>query len=135
VTSFRAETRHRCTDRSSRFAQITAERPHTLELVAVHPPSKLPLPWVYLDIHLIHDSLGPSEPKTQTASRSVQPFLHRSMGGPFPTIPRSQKASRPHIMHGSLGSPESTTHRGINQVAHLLQRDRATHELLRFAKL
>jgi len=29
-----------------------------------------------LDSHLTHDSLGPSEPTTQTASRSVQPFLH-----------------------------------------------------------
>jgi len=27
--------------------------------------------------HLTRDSLGPSEPTTQTASRSVQPFLHR----------------------------------------------------------
>ena len=28
-----------------------------------------------LDPHLTHDSYGPSEPTTQTASRSVQPFL------------------------------------------------------------
>jgi len=28
-----------------------------------------------LEPHLIHDSLGPSEPITQTASRLVQPFL------------------------------------------------------------
>jgi len=27
--------------------------------------------------HLTHDSFGPSEPTTQTASRSVRPFLHR----------------------------------------------------------
>ena len=26
---------------------------------------------------IYHDSLGPSEPTTQTASQSVQPFLHR----------------------------------------------------------
>jgi len=30
-----------------------------------------------LDRHLIHDSLGPSEPINQTASRSAQPLLHR----------------------------------------------------------
>jgi len=28
--------------------------------------------------HIIHDSLGPSKPTIQTASRSVQPFLHNS---------------------------------------------------------
>jgi len=27
--------------------------------------------------HLTHDSLGPSEPTTKTASRWIQPFLHR----------------------------------------------------------
>jgi len=27
--------------------------------------------------HLTRDSLGPSQSTTQTASRSVQPFLHR----------------------------------------------------------
>ena len=31
-----------------------------------------------MDFHLTHDSLGPSKPTTQTASRSFQPFLHRS---------------------------------------------------------
>jgi len=39
------------------------------------------LPWqgpsALLDPHLTHDSLGPSEPTTQTASRSVESFLHR----------------------------------------------------------
>jgi len=45
-----------------------------------------------LDPHLIHDSLGPSDPINQTASLSVHPFLHRwphsdftyfTMGRPF----------------------------------------------------
>jgi len=44
--------------------------------------------------HPTHDSLGPSEPKTQTASRSVQPFfvqmtvvsLYFTMGRPSPKI-------------------------------------------------
>jgi len=34
-----------------------------------------PFPWGDLDPHLTHDSLGSSEPITQTASRSVQTFL------------------------------------------------------------
>jgi len=34
-------------------------------------------PLAPVDPHLIHDSLGPSESTTQTASRSVLPFLHR----------------------------------------------------------
>jgi len=40
-------------------------------------PLKLPLPTRDLDTYLTHDSLGPFEPTAQTASRSVQPFLHR----------------------------------------------------------
>ena len=32
----------------------------------------------YLDPHLIHGFFSPPEPATQTASRSVQPFLYRS---------------------------------------------------------
>jgi len=40
-------------------------------------PPKLPLPMGDLDPHLTHDSLGPSEPTTQTASWSAQPFSRR----------------------------------------------------------
>jgi len=40
-------------------------------------PPKLPLPMENLDPHLTHDSLGTSEPKTQTASRSVPSVLYR----------------------------------------------------------
>jgi len=39
------------------------------------------LPWqrpsAAMDPHPTHDSYGPSEPTTQTASVSVQPSLHR----------------------------------------------------------
>jgi len=39
-------------------------------------PQNCPFPWT--DLHpLIYDSLGQSEPTTQTASPSVQSFLHR----------------------------------------------------------
>ena len=40
-------------------------------------PPKLSLPMGHLDPHIILDFLVPSKPKTQTASRSVQPFSHR----------------------------------------------------------
>jgi len=42
-------------------------------------PSKLPLPMVDVDPHLIHRSLGPLQSSTQTASRSVQLFLQGSL--------------------------------------------------------
>jgi len=40
-------------------------------------PQNFPFPWGDLIPHLTHDSLGPCEPITQTAPRSVQQFLHR----------------------------------------------------------
>jgi len=43
------------------------------------PPQNCPFPRGDLDTHLIHDSMGPSKPATQTASRSVQPFLQGSL--------------------------------------------------------
>jgi len=46
---------------SAVFAQLTAESPYTLQW-AVLFPSKLPLPIHGSGPHLIHDSLGPSEP-------------------------------------------------------------------------
>jgi len=73
-------------DRFSRFAQMTAE---SLYFTVYRPfprknsqsKAKTWLPWqspsVSLDSHLRRDFLGPSEPTTQTASRSVQPLLHR----------------------------------------------------------
>jgi len=41
------------------------------------PSQNCPFPCGHLDPHLVHDSLGPSEPKTQMVSRSVQPLLNR----------------------------------------------------------
>jgi len=60
---------------SAVFAQLTAERPYTLQWAAHSSPSKLPLPVGYTSPHLIHDSLGPPESATRTASQSVQPSL------------------------------------------------------------
>jgi len=49
-------------------------------------PQNCPFPLGNLDTHLIHGSLGPPESTTQTASRSVQPFLQGS---------RSRQTHRP----------------------------------------
>jgi len=38
-------------------------------------PKNCTCTWGDMEIHLIHDSLGPPESKSQTASRSVQPFF------------------------------------------------------------
>jgi len=43
------------------------------------PPQNCPFPCWDLDSHLIHGSLDPSKSSTQTASRSVQPFLQGSL--------------------------------------------------------
>ena len=70
--------------------------------------------------HLTHDFLGPSKPTTQMPSRSVQPFLHMSPqsvpilynGMPLSPplkIPPSRGGFGPHLIHGSLGPPESST--------------------------
>ena len=44
-----------------------------------------PFPWGDSGRRLIHGSLGPPESTTQTASRSVYPFLHSSWSCPTPT--------------------------------------------------
>ena len=95
------------------------------------PPSKLPLPIGDLDLHLIHGSLVPPESSTQMASRSVQPFSHR---GPqsvpilYSGTPLSPSqlllpmgGSGPHLMHGSFGSPESSTQTASRSVQPFLQ--------------
>jgi len=40
-------------------------------------PQNCPFAWGDLNSHLIHDSLFPCKHTTQTASQSVQPFLHK----------------------------------------------------------
>jgi len=42
-------------------------------------PQNCPLPWGDLDLHLIHGSFGPPESSMQTASRSLQRFLHAEL--------------------------------------------------------
>jgi len=49
----------------NRFAQLTAERPCTLEIAALSP-SKLPIPVKDVDLHLTHGFLGPPKSSTET---------------------------------------------------------------------
>jgi len=60
------------------FAQMTAECPYTLQWVPLSP-SKLPLPMGGSGPPYNTWFLGPPETVTQTASRSVQPFLKSSL--------------------------------------------------------
>jgi len=48
---------------------------NTIQWATLSP--NCPFSWGDLDSHLIHDSLGHSEPTVRTVSRSVQLFLHR----------------------------------------------------------
>jgi len=65
--------------RFSRFFHSSRQR---VPILYIRPPlsaSKLPIRMRHLeDSHLVRGSLGPPESKTQTASRSVQPFLQFS---------------------------------------------------------
>jgi len=56
-------------------AQPLAESPYTLQRATLSP--KIAASQGGSGPNLTHDSLGPSEPTNQTASVSVQPFLHR----------------------------------------------------------
>jgi len=64
---------------SAIFPQMTVECPYTLQWDAHSPPKICPFPWGDLNPYLIHGPLGPPQSSTQTASRSVQPFLQDSL--------------------------------------------------------
>ena len=129
---------------SAVFAQLTPERPY---LTMGHPPPEnCPFPWGS-GPHLIHDSLGPFEPITQTASglvqRDARPTVispateqchcsfcttHRgvslcfTMGRPFPLkIAPSHERSGSHLINGSLGPPQSSTQTASRSVQLFLQ--------------
>ena len=101
---------------SAVFAQVTAECPYTLQWAPLS--TRIAPSHGGSGTHLTRDSLGPYEPTNQTASLSVQPFLHRwphsvhfAMGRPFPpqNCPFPLGYLVPHPTHGSLGPPESST--------------------------
>jgi len=68
---------------SAAFALLMAEFPYILQWAPLSP--KLSLPMGYLDPHLTHDSIGPFKPTTQTASRSLRPFLNSPSQSYFTT--------------------------------------------------
>jgi len=83
---------------------------------------KLPLLVGDLDPHLIHNSLSETEPTVQTASRSIlidsAVFAQVTAECPYTLqwdtlsplkIAPSHGGSRPHLIHGSLDPPKSST--------------------------
>jgi len=100
---------------SAVFAQLTAERPYTMQWAAL-PPQNCPFHGGS-EPNLIHDSLGPSEPITETAFRSVQPFFAQltaecpytlQWAAPLKIAP-SYGDLDSYLIHGSLDPPESST--------------------------
>jgi len=89
-------------------------------------PQNCPFSWGDLDPHLAYDSLGPSEPTNQTASLLVRLFLHRwPQSVPIlynrtplslSKLPLPMGRSGPHLIHGSLGPPESSTQMACRSV-------------------
>jgi len=61
------------------FAEMTTEWPYTLQWDTPLPRQNYPVPWGIWAPHLVHGSLGPPESSTETAYRSVQPFLQGSL--------------------------------------------------------
>jgi len=60
-------------------------------------PKNLPLPTGDLDPHLIHGSPGPPKSSTQTAARSVQPFLQGSLVWQTDRATRSVRIGRIYV--------------------------------------
>ena len=97
--------------------------------LARHPRSVLPMMGIYT--HCNTRSLDSPNSAYQTASRSVQPFLHSSRqrvailqnGPPIFLLKNapSHGGSGPHLIHGSLGQPESSTETASRSVQPLLQ--------------
>ena len=84
-------------------------------------PPKLLLHIGDLEPHLTHDFLGSSKPKTQTASLSVQPFLHRlPQSVPTYTLQWDAlplKTIAPY--HGGIWTPSNTWFSGPTRVLNL----------------
>jgi len=80
---------------SAVFAQIMAESPYIYNGCPF--PQNCPFPCGYLNLHLIWGSLGLPESSTQTASRSVQPFLQGSLLWQTDRPCYSVSNNRPHL--------------------------------------
>jgi len=97
-------------------------------------PSKLPLPNGGSGPHVIRNFLGPSKHTNKTASQSVQPFWHRwpptapsvlILYNSLPLLPSklpiTMRDDDLHLIHGSLGPPESSTQTASWSVEPFLQ--------------
>jgi len=85
-------------DRFSRFAQLTANSPYTLQwIVRTFPPQNWSFAW-----GSGHGFLGPPESTTQTASRSVQPLLQGSRSWQTDRPRYSVCNNRPHPLRCGL---------------------------------
>jgi len=104
-------------DRFSRFRTVD-RRTSLYCTMGASFPQNCPFPQGDLEPYVTHNSMGLSELITQTASRSVEPFLHRwpqgvpilYNGTPFPpqNCPFPWGHLNPQLVHGSLGPPESS---------------------------
>jgi len=90
---------------------------HCTQMVQSHSPGGANVHTVHP--HLVHGSVNPLDSSSQMAARSVQPFFHSTQQRvpipynglpPFPPskLPLAWR-SGPHLMHGSLDRPESTS--------------------------
>ena len=76
--SMRAHNPNGTSISSAVITQMTADCPYTLQWFARIPFNIAP-PFGASEPHVTHDSLGPPESWTQTATRSLQPFLQGSL--------------------------------------------------------
>jgi len=116
-------------DRFSRSCTVMQKVP--ILTMGFYFPKNSPFRWGYLDLHLIHSSLGSPESAAETACRSVQPFLHRRLesvpilynGTPLPPLKWSLSMGDLdfHLKHGFLGPPETSTQTASRSVQPFLQ--------------
>jgi len=114
-------------DRFSRFCTARGRASLYFTMDCQFPPQNCQFPWGNPDPHLTNDSLGPLEPKTQTKSQLLQPFLHSSLqsvpilhhGPPLPpqNCPFLWEAAicGPHLIHGSFGPPSPQPKRHLDK--------------------
>jgi len=91
-------------------AQLTAESPYTLQWAPISP--KIAPSHGETGPHLTRHFLGPSEPTTETASRSVQPLLHRWPQCPYTLEWDGSSPSKLPILMGGSGNPLNTWFHG-----------------------
>jgi len=82
---------------SAVFGQATVECPYTLQLDAHSPPKFAPSHGGDLDPHLIRGSQAHPSTQTQTAARSVQPFLQGSLVWQTDHATRSVRIGRIYV--------------------------------------